>query len=180
MRMRAGEGPLPGRAQPEVRHCSVTWYPPAHHDGWGATRELPKYHPCKSQAPIFRLSTAVPCCFPDLAVFITAQAHCRSGEPGSWGMRSIVHAHAHTHSRSVSGLPPGCLFGHAALSGSTKQTPSTKHQAPSTKHPASSWCMILSPSRPGRPAHACTCRLAWSGWACPMWCWCGWRGAGAR
>lgn len=55
-----GKGPLPGRAQPEVRHCSVTWYRPreggklevlglagpssprrAHHDGWG---ELPKYH----------------------------------------------------------------------------------------------------------------------------------------
>lgn len=33
-------------------------------------------HPCKSQAPIVDLLTAVPCCFPDLAEFITAQAHC--------------------------------------------------------------------------------------------------------
>lgn len=74
-----GKGPLPGRAQPEVRHCSVTWYRPreggklevlglaglSSPPRWlGEATKVPSQvrctvvdhvcvcHPCKSQAPI--------------------------------------------------------------------------------------------------------------------------------
>lgn len=200
MRMRAGEGTPPRSSTARSKTLLDDMVPPREGSklavlglaGLAAHLEpttmaggkLPKYHPrsdvlwstlCGPALPSLQIASAhcgrlsspggsLLLCRAASQVWqsLSRQEHtvCSSGEPGSWGMRSTLRPHS---AASASGLPAGCLF-------SLDMQPWTA--APNTKLPASSWCTIPSPFWPGWPVRTCTCRLAGSGCACLMWCWC--------
>lgn len=152
-----GRGVLPGRAQPEVRHCSVTWYPqgsklsvlgpPSHHDGWVATK-VPCQVRCTAvdgpslHVAIAAVNVVVLCRAASQIWQVYHGAHTVARADQARGPCSIPMAHGpHTHTRTQTHT--AYLDCHQAASLDVQPWPA----AP--KHPASSWCMIFSPFWPG-------------------------------
>ena len=127
--------------------------PPAHQP----TSVIPAH---RKRLPLLTFS-AVPCCLPDL--------HRPSRADHS---RGACDPTVHTCSASRWLQYLGTLLYQAA---SLDMHLEGQHQAPSTRHRHGVRSCPL-PGQDGRHMHACTCRLAWSGWAWSMWCWCGWMG----